>query len=275
MNLESLQSSICESMHKQWEFTAAPKGGVRVRTPYMYPDGGILDLFVLEHGDRYRVTDFGETVAWLKMRTGWAKLPQDRRDQVDDICQTHGVASNHGQLELSGLSKNDLSQAVVQLAGVAARVSDLWFTFPRAKFESPSYMAEQPLCEQVEEWFREWRVAFKPRTTRSGRSGRNWSIDYEATVKSRRALIFLLGTRDRREARRRAEHVLVACVDLSRGGDDWRTPLVSPEDEVVNVSLFDDTHDVWREEDIRLLEIESNVVHRSEPEKFERVLCAA
>lgn len=275
MNLESLQSSICESLHKQWGFTAAPKGGVRVRTPYMYPDGGILDLFVLERGDSYKVTDFGETVAWLKMRTGWPKLPRERRAQVNDTCRKHGVVNNHGQLELSGLSRGDLSEAVVQLAGTAARVSDLWFTFRRTKFDSALYIAEDPLREQVEKWFREWRVAFKPRTTRSGQSGRNWSIDYETTVDSRRALVFLLGSRDREEARRLAEHVLVACVDLRPGSGNRQYPLVPHEHEVVNVSLCDDTHNVWREEDIRLLELESNVVHRSRPDEVERVLRAA
>lgn len=275
MNLESLQSSICESLHKQWEFTAAPKGGVRVRTPYIYPDGGILDLFVLKHGDSYRVTDFGETVAWLKMRAGWAKLSRKRSDQIDDACQTHGVRNNHGQLELSGLSKNDLSEAVIQLAGAAARVSDLWFTVPRTKFESAPYIAEDPLRVQVEDWFREWMVTFKSHTTRSGRSGRSWSIDYETTVESRRALVFLLGSRDRSEARQLVEQVVLACVDLSHGGNDPRGPVIVPPNEVATVSLFDDAHDVWREEDIRLLGLESRVVPRSKPEELQRALRAA
>lgn len=130
MNVESLRSSIRRSFYQLWECTTAPEGNIRVRTPYIYPDGEVLDLFILARGDSYKLTDFGETVAWLRMRSGIAKLSQKRVGQIHDICQTHGVAFNCGQLEVSGLADNDLPKAVVQLAGAAARVSDLWFAFP-------------------------------------------------------------------------------------------------------------------------------------------------
>lgn len=139
----SLSSSIREWFHKQWECTRAPAGGIRVRTPYMYPDGDILDLFVLEDGTRYRLTDFGETVAWLRMRTGSAKLSPKRRAQINDTCQTHGVVNNRNQLELENVAASDLPRALVQLAAAAARVSDLWFTFPCARFRGAPTMADK------------------------------------------------------------------------------------------------------------------------------------
>ena len=143
MSLESLCSSIREWFHEQWECTPAPEGSIRVRTPYMYPDGGILDLFVLEDGDSYKVTDFGETVAWLRMRMGSTKLSPERRVQISAACRTHGVVNNHNQLELANVAANGLPRAVVQLAATATRVSDLWFTFPCANLRSASSMAER------------------------------------------------------------------------------------------------------------------------------------
>lgn len=142
MSVESVRSAIRESFHEQWECTTAPGGNVRVRTPYMYPDGGILDLFVIEDGDSYKLTDFGETVAWLKMRSGSAKLSPGQRAQINDTCQTHGVINNHNQLELARVAANDLPRAVVQLAAAAARVSDLWYTFPCAEFRVASNTAD-------------------------------------------------------------------------------------------------------------------------------------
>ena len=130
MNVDSLCSSLRESFQRQWECTTAPEGNIRVRTPYIYLDGEVLDLFVLERGDRYKLTDFGETVAWLRMRSGIAKLSPKRLDQIHDICQTHGVDFNRGQLELSGISDDDFPKAAFQLAGAAVRVSDLWFALP-------------------------------------------------------------------------------------------------------------------------------------------------
>ena len=143
VSVESLSASIREWFHEQWECTPAPEGSIRVRTPYMYPDGGILDLFVLEDGDSYKLTDFGETVAWLRMRTGSTKLSPKRRAQINGACQVNGVVNNHNQLELANVAATDLPRAVVQLAADATRVSDLWFTFPCAEFRSASYTADQ------------------------------------------------------------------------------------------------------------------------------------
>lgn len=143
MSVDSLCSSIRESFHEQWECTNAPEGSICVRTPYLYPDGGILELFILEHGDRYRLTDFGETVSWLRMRSGWLSLSPEQRAQIGDACQTHGVINNHNQLELSGVAASDLPRAVVQLAAAAVRVSDLWFTFPCAKLGTAGFMADR------------------------------------------------------------------------------------------------------------------------------------
>ena len=59
MNSIELCASIGNSLPALFECSAAPREGVRVRTPLMYPDGGIVDVFVLErhgsvHGHGFR-----------------------------------------------------------------------------------------------------------------------------------------------------------------------------------------------------------------------------
>lgn len=276
MNLESLRSSLCESLHKQWEFTAAPRGSVRVRTPYMYPDGGILDLFVLELADGYKLTDFGETVAWLRMRTGSTKLSAKRRGQIHDLCLRHGVDVDRGQLELSGLGKNDLSRAMVRLAGVAARVSDLWFTFPSARVETERDAPDLRFQREVENWLGAREISFERRAKRSGSSGRDWWIDYETHTESRTALVFLMTSHSPREAHRLAEQVLAACVDLNPIAHSEQGILSLREyRDVVKVSLFDNTYGAWQESDLGLVAHASKVVSWSNPDEFERELYAA
>ena len=48
MNNDELCLAIGESLPTLFECTPAPQEGVRVRTPLMYPDGGMVDVFVLE-----------------------------------------------------------------------------------------------------------------------------------------------------------------------------------------------------------------------------------
>lgn len=44
---------------------------IRIRTPFMYPDGDYIDIFWEPNngGETITLSDLGETVRWLKMQT--------------------------------------------------------------------------------------------------------------------------------------------------------------------------------------------------------------
>ena len=42
---------------------------VRIRTPFLYPDGDYIDLFLEANAEDVTLTDLGETIRWLKMQT--------------------------------------------------------------------------------------------------------------------------------------------------------------------------------------------------------------
>ncbi len=50
-------------------FTCAEVNGCsRVRTPFLYPDGDVIDLFISDKAGAATITDFGETLRWLRMQ---------------------------------------------------------------------------------------------------------------------------------------------------------------------------------------------------------------
>ena len=59
----------------------APQEGVRVRTPMLYPDGGVVDVFVLDSKGSYIVTDFGDALGWL----GLQSTSQNRSPETECI----------------------------------------------------------------------------------------------------------------------------------------------------------------------------------------------
>ncbi|WP_322495571.1 DUF1828 domain-containing protein [Chloroflexus sp.] len=69
----------------------APKEGIRVRTPFMYPDGGIIDVFGIERESHVEVTNFGEAIGWLRMQSFSGQLSPKQRRFIEDICLTLGV----------------------------------------------------------------------------------------------------------------------------------------------------------------------------------------
>ena len=227
----------------------------------MYPDGGVVDVFVLDRGNSYTLTDYGETLGWLRMQTISPKRTPKQLRLIEDTCQTLGVELFRGQLVLRFRTADELSEMVVLLAQAAVRVSDIWFTMRTRSFESAA--------EEVREWLVERHIEFDVSVIHRGRSGREWTIDFQTFSNGRvhaerTSLLFLLSTGSRGAARRVTEHVMAGCVDLSHLQIRERGPTL--------ISLFDDTVDVWKEEDFRLVSQLSEVAMWSRPDELELIL---
>ena len=98
--------------------------GVRVRTPMLYPDGGVVDVFVLERGSGYAVTDFGDALGWL-----WRQSISQRRSArqealIQDVCQTLRIDLVNDQLVVREVTRDALGEAVLRVAQAAVRVSE-------------------------------------------------------------------------------------------------------------------------------------------------------
>ena len=254
MNTVELCNSISKGLPDLFQCSPAPEEGVRVRTPLMYPDGGIVDVFVLRRGRDYRITDFGETLGWLRMQSVSKRRSKKQNLMIKDVCHTLGVELSRGQLTLRSETDKNIGEGVLRLAQAAVRVSDLWFTLRTRAVET--------MADEVNEWLGERKIPFERDIRERGRSGREWNIDYRTHVNDKTSLVFLLSTGARATATRITEHVLAGCIDLSR--------FDSPKPQLV--SVFDDTQDVWREEDIKLVEEGSKIAYWSRPDKFEQVL---
>ena len=255
MNSVEVCTFLGRSLSPLFECSPAPMEGVRVRTPMMYPDGGIVDVFVLERSERFTVTDFGDALGWLYLQS--VSRSRSRRQQllIADICQTLSVELTRGQLMLRDVSTEELGDAVIRLGQAVVRISDVWFTM-----RSQSFLTT---ADEVEEWLDDRQIPYERGVKERGRSNQDWTIDFR-TETNRTSLVFLLGTGTRGATRRITEHVLAGCVDLNH--------LKISQPDLTFVSLFDDTQDVWREQDFRLVADHSEVAYWSHPDTLERIL---
>ncbi|RMG96404.1 MAG: DUF1828 domain-containing protein [Deltaproteobacteria bacterium] len=258
MNAKELCTRLRASGPPLFECSPAPRDGIRVRTPFMYPDGGMIDVFVLQRGNRVEVTDFGEALGWLRMQSARGRFSPKQRRLIGDVCLTLGVELFKGQL-VRRADEVELSDAVLRVAQAALRVADLWFTMRTRSVESTA--------DEVADWLDERRIKFQRSVRYSGRSGRNWTVDFQTHVPDGTALIFVLATGSRAAARRITEHVVAGLFDLNH--------LQATQPGLAFVSLFDDTEDVWEEEDFRLVQDLSTIARWSRPDEFEAILRAA
>ena len=157
-----------------------------------------------------------------------------------------------------------VEDAVLRLAQAAVRVSDLYFTMRER--------ATEIMADEVGEWLTKKEIPFERAVNETGRSGQKWMIDYRTITTDRISLVFLLSTGSKAAGRRIAEHVLAGCVDLAYLQDSSKQ---LDEPKLSLISLFDDSEDLWREKDFRLVEQHSKVAYWSRQDEFERVLTGA
>lgn len=65
----------CEVKYKELPEDGSQAIGMRITTPFTYPDGDNIDVFVFDKDGYYLVTDLGETMRWI--RTLNVKLQPD------------------------------------------------------------------------------------------------------------------------------------------------------------------------------------------------------
>ena len=259
MTTTDLCMALQNSMPALFQCSPAPVEGVQVRTPFMYPDGDMVDVFIIERAGNFIVTDHGEGLSWLRSQSLSSRLTQNQRRLVEDVCMTLGVEVFRGRLLFRCERLEELSEVVHRIGQSVVRVSDIWFTL-RTR-------AVATLADEVEEWLLEKQLTFDRSVKYSGRSGLSWTVDFQTFTPNRTSLIYLLSSGSRGAARCIAEHVTAGWTDLNH------LKVTQPHTEFV--SLFDDTSDVWHTEDFNLVEEVSNVAFWSNPEEFERVLVAA
>jgi hypothetical protein len=256
----TISDGIHGRLPELFECVATPRGHQRVRTPFLFPDGGLVDVYVVERdGGRFEVTDFGEALGWLRLQTvsGRRSPKQDRL--LQDACLTHGVEMFRGQLLARCPDREGISDCVVRVAQAVVRVADLWFTTRTRSVES--------VTEEVADFLEERRISYERGVRLPGRSGRIWTVDFQARSPTRSSLVVVLATGSRPVAKRITEHVVTVWYDLS--------PLRIGPQATRFMSLFDDTSDVWSDEDFRLVESLSDIAHWSRPDEVEELLLAA
>jgi hypothetical protein len=227
-------------------------GYIRIRTPYLYPDGDVIDLFLRGEGESATLTDLGETLSWLRMQSVAQRRSPRQNKLIRDVCLNHGIELFRGMLMVRLRPSDDPGTAVTRLAQAALRVSDLWFTMRTRAVES--------ITDEVKDLFDEHRISFDRHERMPGRSGRTWSVDFHIRRPQRSALMCVLSTASRAAAHGIVDHVTSEWHDLSH--------LKFGPEALSFISLFDDTLDVWAPEDFRLVQELSDLAFWSRPDEL-------
>lgn len=122
--------TLCEDLTRGLGrlFTCArTDASARIRTPFLYPDGDVIDLFVQDDEGALAVTDRGETLRWLADRGMSLRRSVPQVRLIEDVCLTLGLELVHGTLVARVRPGESLAATTLRVAQGALRVADLWF----------------------------------------------------------------------------------------------------------------------------------------------------
>lgn len=240
------------------EIDQTRRGYVRLETAFLYPDGSSVDLFVVEQGGLFpttRLTDLGQTMAWLLDVQVKPWLSKKRQAFLEDAIRLYRVEQRGGELMKPLESIDELPAGVVALGQACVRVSDLMFT-KRSSMTTA-------FAEQVEEVLADIEYPYVQNAELEGRFGKVVRVDF--LVSGPRLASALLGL-----SSGNASQAHVAATEVFRRWYDLDVPKRTEQ----RVTVLDDSVDVYRDDDIQRLRDVSDVIAVSDRQALSDLLAA-
>ena len=127
MNVEATIQGLQASLPDIFNCTRTPSGSVRVRTALTYPDGTLVDLFLMgrDNGPVF-VTDFGKTIGWLRKQSA-RDLTRGQNRKIAKVCQSLNVARAQNRLTVMAKDCRALGGPVARVAQAAVLASHIGF----------------------------------------------------------------------------------------------------------------------------------------------------
>ena len=127
MNVETIVRGLKDSLEDVFKCSEAPRGAVRVRTPLTYPDGTLIDLFLVARDDgTVVVTDHGETMNCLRMRSAKG-ITRGQSEKIARICESMNVLRVQGTVLVIAKDRWALGESVARVAQAAVLISHVDF----------------------------------------------------------------------------------------------------------------------------------------------------
>ena len=128
MNVEAIVQRLQDSLPDIFKCTQTPSGSVRVRTQLTYPDGTLIDLFLMGRDDgAVVVTDYGHTIGWLRMQSPKG-LTRGLNRKIARVCQSLNVTRTQNRVTVMAQDRQALGGAVARVAQAAVLISHIGFS---------------------------------------------------------------------------------------------------------------------------------------------------
>lgn len=256
MTLADIHRQIRDGIAGLYGGGDAPNGSITIETPFVFPNGDLLDLSVEQTPDGFVVSDLGETYGWLFRTSGIDNFTPARRQKVREIENGTGVNFWRGVLRYECESSSQLAMGVHLVGQAALQMAEL----------RHSIKASPPARNQhrLDEWFEVQSLKVARRVTVPGRSQQKWKIDYKTMLDGHISYAMWIEGRDHAAALPAVYRTYTTFSDIMLSTNGVAS--------VPRISILDDTEAAWSAAERSLLQNVSNVVSWSDQDQLLQLL---
>jgi len=238
MDCENLQTYL-KGFSLVRECDVVRNGMLRMATPFQYPDGGYIDLFLgkkQELFDDWVLTDLGQTTAYLLDLNIKPWATKKRKQIIADVCESLGVDQDGGEFSVVISQENifDLSHSIVRLAQACIRFSDLVLT--------QRFRAAAVFRDELEEFVESASLRYDTAVIIQGQYGRDVQIDFQVSGRNVKSLIQTLSTANSAAAHGLSNEVFRRWYDISPQHTQYQF-----------LTVYDTNNDIFRDDDLARL----------------------
>ena len=255
MNCQTLLDTIRKELPLIYTCEEIASYRLRLNTPFLYPNGDYIDLYLEETPAGLYLTDLGETLGYLSDHGISFRHSPKRQKTLDDILLTHGAEQFQGELRIRlDIMPRDLAWAITRLGQAAIQLADLAYTMRLGALAT--------FREEVEEFWIAANIPYEANYRVVGGSGEVHTVDFYLPQR-RPVLAETLSSATSSYASILTSKVVRVWHDILRVDGRYQY-----------LSILDDASDVWRPEWIDQIAQLSAVVVWSERDRIRDMLSA-
>lgn len=198
----------------------------RITLPYLNRNNDCTEIFIKISGDKYTLTDDGETISELELSNFNLFSSKKRTELFNRILLSHGVKKSDNNELYIECSKDDLPQKKHMLSQCMIKVSDLFYTAKNT--------VQSLFLEDVQLYLDDKDIRYTPNVSFPGKSGLTTNYDF-AIPKSKSAperIIKVVNNIDQTQA----NSILFLWDDTRQNREQNSTLYVFLQDKYKNVS---------------------------------------
>ncbi|MFM2312321.1 MAG: hypothetical protein RLZZ04_1597 [Cyanobacteriota bacterium] len=237
---------------------------IKITTPFIYPDGDVIDIFYRKINQGFILTDLGETMLWLESQSVSGMRNEKQKELIETIRLTHNLEVKRDMFISrfdSDADSTKLASSILELGQALVRLSDLWILQAGRKTKT--------ILDSVEDFIKKIEIAYEREQPYTGGTDRNWRPHFYTTFKGNNVLTHVLNTDKKSSAKP------ILCMVNTQWQDLERYKLESNYKFISLIVDTDESFKIWTEGDKKLLSERSEVKKWSNKKDFQEALLAS